>query len=87
MAPAVGADAGSVRRSNRSEPSSATKLPQPEITIAFALVKGERPEWVVQKLTEVGVDRIVPFVAERSVVQWDDGEGDAEPRAPGDGGA
>lgn len=45
--------------------------PQPEITVAFALVKGERPEWVVQKLTEVGVDRIVPFVAERSVVQWD----------------
>jgi 16S rRNA (uracil1498-N3)-methyltransferase len=35
------------------------------------LVKGERPEWVVQKLTEVGVDRIVPFVADRSVVQWD----------------
>ena len=47
------------------------ELPQPEITVAFALVKGERPEWVVQKLTEVGVDRIVPFVAERSVVHWD----------------
>jgi 16S rRNA (uracil1498-N3)-methyltransferase len=46
-------------------------VPHPEITVAFALVKGERPEWVVQKLTEVGVDRIVPFVAERSVVQWD----------------
>lgn len=46
-------------------------MPRPEITIAFALVKGERPEWVVQKLTEVGVDRIVPFVAERSVVRWD----------------
>lgn len=45
---------------------------QPEITVAFALVKGERPEWVVQKLAEVGVDRIVPFTAERSVVQWDD---------------
>ena len=39
---------------------------------AFALVKGERPELVVQKLTELGVDRIVPFVAERSVVRWDD---------------
>jgi 16S rRNA (uracil1498-N3)-methyltransferase len=50
------------------------EAPQPEITIAFALVKGERPELVVQKLTEVGVDRIVPFVAERSVVQWDDGK-------------
>src|SRR4051794_39478019 len=46
--------------------------PQPEITIAFALVKGQRPEWIVQKLTEIGVDRIVPFLAERSVVQWDD---------------
>jgi 16S rRNA (uracil1498-N3)-methyltransferase len=46
--------------------------PQPELTVAFALVKGERPELVVQKLTEIGVDRIVPFVADRSVVQWDD---------------
>ena len=44
---------------------------EPAITIAFALVKGERPEMVVQKLTEVGVDRIVPFAAERSVVRWD----------------
>jgi 16S rRNA (uracil1498-N3)-methyltransferase len=42
----------------------------PPITVAFALVKGQRPELAVQKLTEVGVDRIVPFVAERSVVQW-----------------
>jgi len=47
-------------------------LPSPEITIAFALTKGDRPELVVQKLTEIGVDRIVPFVAERSIVQWDD---------------
>ena len=29
-------------------------------------LKGERPELVVQKLTELGVDRIVPFVAARS---------------------
>ena len=46
--------------------------PAPQITIAFALVKGDRNEWIVQKLTELGVDRIVPFVAERSVVQWAD---------------
>jgi 16S rRNA (uracil1498-N3)-methyltransferase len=45
--------------------------PEPAITIAFAIVKGDRPELVVQKLTEVGVDRIVPFAAERSVVRWD----------------
>src|SRR4029078_8429780 len=43
----------------------------PAITIAFALTKGERPEWTVQKLTEVGVDRIVPFVADRSVLRGD----------------
>lgn len=43
----------------------------PDLTVAVALVKGERPEWAVQKLTEVGVDRIVAFAAARSVVHWD----------------
>ena len=45
--------------------------PVPAITLAFALTKGERPEWTVQKLTEVGVDRIVPFLSDRSIVRWD----------------
>lgn len=45
---------------------------EPGATVAFALTKGERPDLVVQKLTELGVGRIVPFVAERSVVRWDD---------------
>lgn len=44
---------------------------RPAITIGFAVVKGERPEWVVQKLTELGVDHIRPFVAARSAVRWD----------------
>ena len=42
----------------------------PELAVAFAPTKGGRPEWAVQKLTELGVDRIVPMVAERSVVRW-----------------
>lgn len=46
--------------------------PDPPVTVAFALTKGDKPELVVQKLTEVGVDRIVPFRAARSVVRWDD---------------
>lgn len=46
--------------------------PRPPVTVGFALVKGDRPEWIVQKLTEAGVDLIVPFVAGRSVVKWDD---------------
>jgi 16S rRNA (uracil1498-N3)-methyltransferase len=51
-------------------------LPEPPITVAFALVKGERPELVVQKLTELGVDRVAPFVAGRSVVRWEPGRAD-----------
>lgn len=45
--------------------------PTPALTIAFALIKGDRPELVVQKLTELGADRIIPFSAARSVVRWD----------------
>ena len=46
--------------------------PSPLLTVGFALVKGSKPELVVQKLTELGIDVIIPFVAERSVVRWDD---------------
>jgi 16S rRNA (uracil1498-N3)-methyltransferase len=52
-------------------PIVAEPRPEPPITVAFALVKGERPELAVQKLTELGVDRIAPFVAGRSVVRWE----------------
>lgn len=45
--------------------------PAPALTVAFAPVKGERTEWVVQKLTELGIDRIALVVAARSVVRWD----------------
>ena len=47
------------------------EAPTPAITVAFALTKGDKPELTVQKLTEVGVDRIVPFTAARSVTRWD----------------
>ncbi len=40
------------------------------ITVAFAVPKQDRPEWVVQKLTELGVDRIRVLHAARSVVRW-----------------
>lgn len=44
--------------------------PSPALGVAFALVKGARPQLIVQKLTELGMDLIIPFVAERSVVRW-----------------
>jgi 16S rRNA (uracil1498-N3)-methyltransferase len=45
--------------------------PSPAITVALSVPKGDRPEWAVQKLTEIGVDRIVVLHADRSVVRWD----------------
>ena len=50
------------------------EVPAPSRTVAvgFALIKGGRPELVVQKLTELGVDRILPLATERSVVRWDE---------------
>ena len=58
----------------RLEPTGSVVVdeePQPPITVGFSLVKGDRPELVVQKLTELGVDRILPLATARSVVRWD----------------
>lgn len=44
----------------------------PRLTVACAVTKGQKPELVVQKLTELGVDRIVFVDAARSVSRWDD---------------
>lgn len=46
------------------------------LTIACAIPKRDRPEWIVQKLTELGVGAIVLIHAARSVVRWDDDRAD-----------
>lgn len=43
----------------------------PGLTVACALTKGDGPEVVVQKLTELGVDTVLLVRAARSVVRWD----------------
>ena len=48
--------------------------PAREVAVGFTLIKSGRPELVVQKLTELGVDRILLLAAERSAVRWDDGK-------------
>jgi 16S rRNA (uracil1498-N3)-methyltransferase len=45
--------------------------PRPMITVGVSLVKHDKPETVVQKLTEAGVDRIVFLAAAHSVVKWE----------------
>jgi 16S rRNA (uracil1498-N3)-methyltransferase len=49
----------------------------PSLEVAFAVTKGAKPELVVQKLTELGVDVIVPVVTRRSVVRWDEQRAEA----------
>jgi 16S rRNA (uracil1498-N3)-methyltransferase len=50
--------------------------PEPRICVVQALPKGDRGELAVETMTEVGVDVIVPWAAERCVALW--GAGKAE---------
>lgn len=43
-----------------------------EVWIAQSLPKGDKLETVIQKCTELGAARFVPFVSERTVVQYDE---------------
>jgi 16S rRNA (uracil1498-N3)-methyltransferase len=42
------------------------------LTLAVALAKGAKLDWVVEKATELGVSRIVPFTCERTVPERGD---------------
>lgn len=47
--------------------------PRLRVTVAQALVKGDRGELAVELATEAGADAVLPWRAERSVARWDDG--------------
>jgi 16S rRNA (uracil1498-N3)-methyltransferase len=49
----------------------------PAVAVAVALTKGAKLETVVAQLTELGVARIEPVRAKRSVVRWDDDRAEA----------
>lgn len=42
----------------------------PNITLAMALIKGQRWDWCLQKATELGVRTIQPLLTEYTVVDW-----------------
>jgi 16S rRNA (uracil1498-N3)-methyltransferase len=44
--------------------------PEPSVVVVQALPKGDRGELAVEVLTEIGVARIVPWAASRSVAVW-----------------
>jgi 16S rRNA (uracil1498-N3)-methyltransferase len=53
----------------------ASAPPSVRCAVAFTPVKGDRNEWAVQKLTEIGIDEIVILApTQHSVVRWSDAD-------------
>lgn len=48
------------------------KEPAVHVTIAQSLPKGDKMEMVIQKGTEIGAVRFIPFVSDRTIVQYDE---------------
>lgn len=48
----------------------ADPAPEPRIAVVQAIPKGDRGELAVEIMTEVGVDVVVPWQAERCVARW-----------------
>jgi 16S rRNA (uracil1498-N3)-methyltransferase len=46
--------------------------PAVPVTLAVALPKGDRQKWMVEKLTELGVSRLVPLITTRGVAEATD---------------
>ncbi len=61
-------------------PREEGRAPAAELALLFALAKGEKVDLVVQKATELGVARIVPFAAARSVVRLEGPKGEERAR-------
>ena len=49
-------------------PADPDRTPRFSLTLATAVPKGERFDWLVEKATELGVARLIPLITERSVV-------------------
>lgn len=55
------------KRRKQNEPVSS-------VTVAQGILKGSRMDYAIEKLTELGVRKIVPFSSERSTVQATEGQ-------------
>ena len=57
----------SLATANHSE----SRIPHPEspsITLACAIAKGSRMDWLIEKSAEIGLTRLIPIITERTVV-------------------
>jgi 16S rRNA (uracil1498-N3)-methyltransferase len=58
-----------------SSPIESTERALPELTVAFAMPKGDRIDLIVQKLTEIGIDNVIPLMSARTVMRLSPAEG------------
>lgn len=63
-------DSGKATLTLRVDSVSYADRALPHVTVVQALPKGDRGELAVEMLTEIDVDRIVPWAAARSVAVW-----------------
>lgn len=70
-APAVVADVGPSRATLDVAAPHAVVRPAPHVTVVQAALKGERMDWCLEKLVEVGADELVVCETERGVVRLD----------------
>jgi len=63
-------DSGKASLTVRVDAAAYADRPSPHVTVVQAIPKGDRGELAVEMLTEVDVDRIVPWAASRSVAVW-----------------
>lgn len=59
-----GAQGAAIRVNDVRPPAKPTR----RLTVTAAVPKGERADWMVEKLSELGVDAFIPLATERSVV-------------------
>ncbi|RIJ52055.1 16S rRNA (uracil(1498)-N(3))-methyltransferase [Clavibacter lycopersici] len=55
----------------RVESAETHPAPAPRVVLVQALAKGDRDELAVQAATELGVDAVIPWQAQRSVSRWE----------------
>ncbi len=54
----------------RVDDVSSAQPAQPKLSLIQSLAKGDRDERAIEACTELGVDRVFPYEAERSVSRW-----------------
>jgi len=48
--------------------------PIAEMTLAQAIIKGDRFDWMIEKCVEIGIQRIIPMISEKTIVKAGSGK-------------